>query len=95
MLFCIFITAETNLPFSKQWQDSILSITHQTNYTPQIQRQNEDAAHITRLEAQRVSEEADTRVVALEAENQAFNQKRRTVEEQVRTAHHPLPLPPG
>eukprot|EP01060_Flectonema_neradi_P031128 TRINITY_DN4649_c1_g3_i1.p1 TRINITY_DN4649_c1_g3~~TRINITY_DN4649_c1_g3_i1.p1 ORF type:complete len:713 (+),score=210.90 TRINITY_DN4649_c1_g3_i1:65-2140(+) len=48
----------------------------------QVQRQQEEAAHVARLEAQRITEEADRKVVALEAENTAFAQKRRTVEEQ-------------
>eukprot|EP01064_Diplonema_japonicum_P030864 TRINITY_DN534_c2_g1_i1.p1 TRINITY_DN534_c2_g1~~TRINITY_DN534_c2_g1_i1.p1 ORF type:complete len:723 (+),score=248.38 TRINITY_DN534_c2_g1_i1:74-2242(+) len=48
----------------------------------QIQRQNEESAHVSRLDAQHKSEEADRKVVALEAENTAFAQKRRTVEEQ-------------
>eukprot|EP00755_Sulcionema_specki_P024960 Sspe_Gene.82247::Locus_53897_Transcript_1_1_Confidence_1.000_Length_2148::g.82247::m.82247 len=48
----------------------------------QIQREAEESAHLHRLDAQRVAEDADRMVIALEAENAAFNQKRRTVEEQ-------------
>lgn len=48
----------------------------------QGQREQEDAAHAGRLDAQRLAEETDRRVIALEAENTAFNQRRRQVEEQ-------------
>jgi len=48
----------------------------------QTQRGQEESAHAGRLDAQRLVEEADRALVALEAENTAFSQKRRQVEEQ-------------